>query len=303
MGGKSSSQISSIGGEDYIRCRVLGKGSFGKVYAMQHVTVDTYRVVKEMHKGTILSKGNNVVDLLLNERQLLSELKGCPFVVKCFASCQDDKFLYLLLEFCSGGELEFHLRAVGKFNEDIVRCYIAQMTLGLEFMHNKYHVVHRDLKPENVLLDERGFCAIIDFNMATKCDDKLFVPNPNHYVIGTLPYIAPELLSGSDHSDKVDWWSLGIMAYEFSHGQRPFSTSRAEGETEKRKMFNSIKTTKLSDIFSASCSEDFKNLIHGLLDIDPQTRFGAAEIKKHIFFKDVDWDELLKKKHQSTHHT
>jgi len=169
------------------------------------------------------------------------------------------------------------------------------MTLGLEFMHNKFHVVHRDLKPENVLLDERGFCAIIDFNMATKCDDKLFVPNPNHYVIGTLPYIAPELLSGSDHSDKVDWWSLGIMAYEFSHGQRPFSTSRAEGETEKRKMFNSIKTTKLSDIFSASCSEDFKNLIHGLLDIDPQTRFGAAEIKKHNFFKDVDWDELLKK--------
>jgi len=235
MGNRSAVPTTTIGGEDYLRCRVLGKGSFGKVYAMQHVTLETFRVVKEMHKGTILSKGSNVVDLLLNERKLLSELKGCPFVVKCFASCQDEKFLYMLLEFCSGGELEYHFQNAGKFNEEVVRCYIAQMTLGLESMHKNYKIVHRDLKPENVLLDENGYCAIIDFNMATKCDENLHIANPNHFVVGTLPYIAPELLSGKDHSHKVDWWSLGVMAYEFFHGRRPFSLTRVEGDSDKKK--------------------------------------------------------------------
>jgi len=201
----------------------------------------------------------------------------------------------MLLEFCSGGELEYHFQAAGKFDEDSVRSYIGQIALGLEYMHSKYRVVHRDLKPEIVLLDERGYCAIIDFNMAIKCDDNLVIPNPNHYVVGTLPYIAPELLSGRDHSDKVDWWSLGIMAYEFSHGRRPYSLTRAEGDTDKKKMANSIKTTKLRDIFSTTCSADLKSLISGLLEQDPQKRFGADDLKKHSFFKDFDWDSLLNK--------
>jgi len=286
--------LSSIGGEDYVRCRVLGKGSFGKVYAMQHVTTESYRVVKEMHKGTILSKGNNVIDLLLNERKILSELKGCPFVVKCFASCQDDKFLYMLLEFCSGGELEYHLKAVGKFEEETVKSYIAQIAVALEHMHIKYNVVHRDLKPENILLDEKGFCAIIDFNMAIKCNENLVVPNPNHFVVGTLPYIAPELLSGKDHSDKVDWWSLGVIAYELSHGRHPFR-SRDGADSDKKKMLNIIKTTKLKDVLSSSCSEDLKSLISGLLEMEPENRFGAEEIKKHKFFEGMDWDSLIKK--------
>jgi len=287
MGGKSSMQTSTIGGEEYVRCRVLGKGSFGKVYAMQHVHLNLYRVVKEMHKMTILSKGDNVIKLLLNERQLLSELKGCPFVVKCFASCQDDKFLYMLLEFCSGGELEYHFQGSGKFSEDFVRHYIAQITLGLEHMHQKYHIVHRDIKPENVLLDERGFCAIIDFNMAIKCDEKLFIPNPNHMVIGTLPYMAPELIYGRDHSEKVDWWSLGVMAYEFFHGRRPFSIVRVEGDNDKKKkMVNAIKGTKIKDICSVNCSEELQSLISGLLEQDPVKRFGAEEIKNMPFSKD-----------------
>jgi len=262
---------------------------------MQHAPLEIYRVVKEMHKETILSKGSNVVTLLLNERQLLSELKGCPFVVKCFASCQDEKYLYMLLEFCSGGELEYHFQAAGRFSEDIVRSYIAQIALGLEHMHDKYHIVHRDLKPENVLLDEHGFCAIIDFNMAIKCDENLCIPNPKHYVVGTIPYMAPELLAGKDHSHKVDWWSLGIMAYEFSHGRRPYSVSRSEGNNEKKKMINSIKTSKLKDIISVNCSDALKSLICGLLEQDPLKRFGAEEIKNHPFYKGFDWDALLKK--------
>jgi len=105
--------------------------------------------------------------------------------------------------------------------------------------------------------------------------------------------MAPELLAGKDHSDKVDWWSLGIMAYEFFHGKRPFSLTRGEGESDKKKMMNAIKTTQLKNIFSSHCSESLRSLITGLLEIDPVKRFGADEVKKHIFFKDINWDELI----------
>jgi len=157
----------------------------------------------------------------------------------------------------------------------------------LNICTKKYHIVHRDLKPENVLLDEQGFCAIVDFNMAIKCNDDLLISNPTHYVVGTLPYIAPELLSGKDHSDKVDWWSLGVMAFEFYHGRRPFSTSRTEGDTDKKKMVNAIKSTQLKDVFSTHCPENLKSLITGLLEQDPAKCFCVDEVKNHVFFKDL----------------
>eukprot|EP01125_Pyxidicula_operculata_P003902 TRINITY_DN1545_c0_g1_i1.p1 TRINITY_DN1545_c0_g1~~TRINITY_DN1545_c0_g1_i1.p1 ORF type:complete len:446 (-),score=62.71 TRINITY_DN1545_c0_g1_i1:342-1679(-) len=291
MGGKSSSQYAELGGEEYMRCRVLGKGAFGKVYAVQHVFTGVFRVIKEMHKGTIIAKGSGIVPMLIKEREFLSELKGCPYVVKCFASTQDEKFLYILLEFCSGGELEFHLNQTGKFTERTIRSYLAQLTVALEHMHNKYHIVHRDLKLENVLLDEKGYCAIIDFNMAEKCDDDLIIENPQKFVVGTLPYIAPELLQGKKHSNKVDYWSLGIMAYEMAHGRKPFMAKKGEG-SEKRRQLKAITSTELDTLFDVDISDNFKDLLKGLLNVEPKSRFGPKEIKNHKFFKNINWDDV-----------
>jgi len=293
MGAKQAHSLSQLGGEDYKRCRVLGKGSFGKVYAVEHCTTGIFRVVKEMHKGTIITQ--NMVAMIKKERELLSELKGCPFVVKCFASAQDENFLYLLLEFCSGGELEFHFRAQHTFSEEIIRSYLTQIGVALEYMHTKYNVVHRDIKPGNVLVDDQGFCSIIDFNMATKCDENLYVPNPQHHIVGTLLYMAPEMLSGKDHTNKVDYWSLGIMAYEFAHGKKPFSVGKGEG-TDKKKMLHAIKHTKLFACISTTLSNEFIDLLFGLLQIDPKDRFGAEQFKSHKFFSAVDWDAVLEKK-------
>jgi len=244
-----------------------------------------------------------MVYLIKKERELLSELKGCPFVVKCFASAQDENFLYLLLEFCSGGELEFHFRAQQTFSEETIRSYLTQIGVALEYMHTKYHIVHRDLKPENVLVDDKGFCSIIDFNMATKCDENLNVPNPQRQVVGTVPYIAPELLSGKDHSNKVDYWSLGIMAFEFAHGKRPFRPSEGEGQNSKNKMLHVIKNTKLQSCLSTSLTEAFSDLLVGLLQIDQTKRFGAEQFKNHKFFSGVDWDAVREKKNCFTFYT
>jgi len=293
MGGKSSSQFVTFGNEDYERCRFLGKGSFGKVYAVQHFATGTFRVVKEMNKGSVLQ--HKMSSNVKREREFLSELKGCPYVVKCYAAEQDDYFLYLLLEFCSGGELRYHFQERGKFSEDEIRGFLAQIGVGLEIMHTKFQIVHRDLKPSNILLDEKGYCAIADFNMATKCDQNLFVPNPNHHVVGTLPYTAPELMEGQDHTNKVDYWSLGIMAYEFAYGKRPYIINKEENE---KKMLHTIQNTPISSILNSSVSNDLNDLIRGLLQKNPAKRFDSQEFKNHKFFDGIDWDAVCEKKIQ-----
>jgi len=197
------------------------------------------------------------------------------------------------LGFCPGGELDYHFKERGKFTEYQIRVYLAQIGVALEEMHGKYHIVHRDLKPENVLLDEQGFCAIVDFNMAAKCDNDMFVPNPNRHVVGTLPYTAPELLERKDHTNKVDYWSLGIMAYEFAYGHRPF---KSKGSSDKRRMLSSISNTKVSSILDGSVSEDLNDLLRGLLRKNPTKRFGAEEFKNHKFFKSIDWTAVREKR-------
>jgi len=174
-------------------------------------------------------------------------LKGSPFVVKCFASTQDMEYLYLLLEYCSGGELGYHLQQLKKFNEEMIRCFFTQIGFALEQLHHKHKIIHRDLKPENILLDADGFCSIIDFNMAIKApDDTLLIRNPKHQYFGTLHYIAPEMLAGKDYNHKVDWWSVGIMAFEFAYGYKPYSVSKGQGSTDHSKLLHSIKNTNIN---------------------------------------------------------
>jgi len=176
-----------------------------------------------------------------------------------------------------------------------IRVYLAQIGVALEYMHGKYNIVHRDLKPENVLLDEQGFCAIVDFNMAAKCDKDMLVPNPNRHIVGTLPYTAPELLERKDHTNKVDYWSLGIMVYEFAYGHRPFKI-KSKGTFDKRHMLSTISNTKISSILDNSVSDDLNDLLRGLLRKNPTKRFGAEEFKNHKFLKGIDWDAVCEKR-------
>lgn len=177
---------------------MLGKGAFGKVYAVQLAADKNFvRVVKEMSKTQIIQKGENTVNLLVFERHILTgrfyfvgfllwlafwvgvlrirariflfftfmlselrfsrscicmsfsdaslELANCPFVVKSYCSTQDTQHLYLLLEFCPGGELDFHLCNLKHMPENHVRFYAAELIVALDNMHRRYRVVHRSV--------------------------------------------------------------------------------------------------------------------------------------------------------------
>jgi len=287
MGNKQETSV--IGGHQWIKCRILGKGSFGKVYAMQHSRDSKIiRVVKEMSKSQILDKGEAVFDLTMKEKGLLADLVGCPFVVKTWGTTQDVKHLYMMLDYCSGGELQFHLNNLPgkKMTEAQAKFYFVEVAIALNHMHQKKRIVHRDIKPENVLLDAEGHVALIDFNIAERCNEKLFISNPKGHHVGTAPYMAPELLEGDDHGAAVDYWSLGVMLYEITQGELPFKLKDPNKRTHQMHI-KAIHETDIATSFKGS--KELLALLTGILEIEPMKRWDAKKVEGAAWLADIDW--------------
>eukprot|EP01032_Pedospumella_encystans_P031243 gene31243-35266_t len=194
--------------------------------------------------------------------------------------------LFLVLDYCPGGELFFHLGKVGRFPEERACFYAAQITLALEYVH-QMDVIYRDLKPENVLLDAVGNVRLTDFGLSKEgVSDHSTGANS---FCGTPEYIAPEVLRREGHGRAVDWWSLGALLYEMITGLPPFYSRNRET------MFEKIMKAELS--FPEGISENAKDLLSHLLVRDPKARLGsgeqdANEVKAHPFFRGIDWASL-----------
>lgn len=195
----------------------------------------------------------------------------------------------MVLDFCGGGELFFHLGNDGKFSESRAKFYAAEILLALEHMH-QLGIIYRDLKPENVLLDRQGHVKLADFGLSKEgvtSDAK----GANSFC-GTPEYLAPEILNRQGHGRAVDWWSLGALLFEMLTGMPPFYCS------DKEKLFEKIKHEALD--LPNYLSNDAKNLLLGLMEKDPNKRLGTGEddaisIKKHPFFSSIDWEALKNK--------
>ena len=151
-----------------------------------------------------------------------------PLIVNLRYAFQDDDTLFMALDLMLGGDLRFLLDRMGSLSELQVRFYVAQIGLSLNYMHRR-RIAHRDIKPENILLDDRGHVHLTDFNVAVVLSDK----KPLKWsTAGTLAYMAPEILSKQGYATSVDWWSLGIVAYELLFGKRPFKGKSTEQTTD-----------------------------------------------------------------------
>ena len=154
------------------------------------------------------------VEHILNEKVILAQIDH-PFIVTLGCTFQDDKLLYMVLEYVVGGEFFTHLRTAGRFDNATSRFYSAQITMIFEYLHDQ-DFIYRDLKPENLLLDKDGYLKITDFGFAKRVAFKTYT------LCGTPEYIAPEVLLNKGHGKGVDWWTLGILNYEMLAGQPPF---------------------------------------------------------------------------------
>jgi RAC serine/threonine-protein kinase len=265
--------------------KVIGKGSFGKVFLVREKRTKEMFALKVLKKDNIIKR--NQVEHTKTERSVLGYVSH-PFIVGLNMAFQSNDKLYFVLDYCAGGELFFHLGKVGKFTEHRACFYAAEITLAIDYVH-ALDIVYRDLKPENVLLDSRGHVRLTDFGLSKEGISKS--SSGANSFCGTPEYLAPEILNRQGHGRAVDWWSLGALLYEMLTGLPPFYCR------DREKLFEKIRKGTLE--YPKYLSPRAHQILRGLLTKDPHRRLGsgpndAGDIKAQDFFADLNWDKLMK---------
>ena len=260
----------------YIRKKILGRGSFGIVYLVKHKELSRYFAMKVIKKT---SKNKEEEENLMNEINILRKLDH-PNILKITDFYPLKTEYNIITEYCQEGELFDEIKAHAPFNEILTAWYMRQILSAVSYCHSM-NIIHRDLKPENILIVKRvknGFhpIKIIDFGTA-----KVFQKEKSeHLLIGSAYYIAPEVLS-RNYSELCDLWSCGVIMYILLTGRPPFNGINEEEIMKKIKEGN----YDLSKYPWGIISEDAKNLVKGLLQIDPKKRYSAQDALNHKWFQ------------------
>ena len=282
---KKESEKIKISNSDFEILKLIGKGTYGKVFLVRKKSNSKLYAMKRLKKEHL--KLTNQQEHTKSERKLL-EIINYTFIVKFYYAFQDEKYLYIITEFMQGGELFFHLYKETFFDNDKVKFYTAEIILALQHLHNK-NMIYRDLKPENILLGKDGHIKLTDFGLCKILNNK----NKKTYTLcGTPQYIAPEILINKGYDSNVDWWSLGCLTYEMLIGYPPFKIDKNN--------FN-INIFNNEIFYPNSFTDEAKMFLKDILIVDPNKRLGSGKngidnIKKHPFFNGINWEDLENKK-------
>ncbi|XP_008295500.1 cGMP-dependent protein kinase 2 isoform X3 [Stegastes partitus] len=238
------------------------------------------KVIKKKHVVD-----NRQEEHIHSERKILAEARS-PFVVKLYRTFKDNKYVYMLLEACLGGEIWSLLRDRGSFDEPTAKFCVGCVTEAFDYLHRK-GVLYRDLKPENLMLDAEGYIKLVDFGFAKKirCGQKTWT------FCGTPEYVAPEIILNKGHNFSVDFWSLGILVFELLTGSPPFS-----GSDQMMTYTFILKGIEKMD-FPKKITKRPEDLIRKLCRRNPSERLGnlkngIIDIKKHRWFNGFNWEGL-----------
>lgn len=275
--------------DDFICKKILGKGSFGKVFLVEKKDDHKLYAMKSLRKDVILE--NDQVESTKLEKEILLKAKH-PFFVKMAYIFQTDQKIYFVMNFIRGGELFTHLQNDKRFKEERAKFYAAQIISAIGYLHKK-KIIYRDIKPENILMGEDGYLYLADFGLAKEMTNRDFTSS----FCGTPEYLAPEIIQNKGHNHAVDWWSIGILIYEMIVGFPPFYHSNQQTMYELIEKF----PAKFPDPVKHKIpmSEEVKDLITKMLEKDPANRIGTEkgveEIMAHPWFDGFDFEKLENK--------
>nr|XP_058922555.1 serine/threonine-protein kinase 32B isoform X2 [Kogia breviceps] len=238
--------------------RAIGKGSFGKVCIVQKRDTKKMYAMKYMNKQKCIERDE--VRNVFRELQIMQGLEH-PFLVNLWYSFQDEEDMFMVVDLLLGGDLRYHLQQNVHFTEGAVKLYICELALALEYLQ-RYHIIHRDIKPDNILLDEHA--------------PEVF----QVYVDG-----------GPGYSYPVDWWSLGVTAYELLRGWRPYEIHSATPIDEILHMF---KVERVH--YSSTWCKGMVALLKKLLTKDPKSRLSSlGDVQSAPYLADMNWDAVWEK--------
>ncbi|XP_035874135.1 G protein-coupled receptor kinase 4, partial [Phyllostomus discolor] len=267
--------------------RVLGKGGFGEVCACQVRATGKMYACKKLEKKRIKRRRGEA--MALNEKRILQKVQS-RFVVSLCYTYETKDCLCLVLTLMNGGDLRFHIHHLGGPGLDERRAvfYAAELCCGLEDLHRE-RIVYRDLKPENILLDDSGHIRISDLGLALEIPEGEMVRGR----VGTVGYMAPEVVDNENYTFSPDWWGLGCLMYEMIQGHSPFR--KFKERVQRDEVDRRVK--KDTEEYSEKFSEDAKSICRMLLTKNPKQRLGcrgdgAAGVKQHPVFKDINFRRL-----------
>ncbi|KAL3768596.1 hypothetical protein ACHAW5_001893 [Stephanodiscus triporus] len=278
----------SIDFKDLVKFRILGVGTFGKVWLASHKKSGKVYALKMLNKRDII--GHHQVEGVIREKNIMTSIDH-PFVITLVCTFQDDKHLYMLLELVQGGELfsVIHTETRDGIPNANSRFYAACILESLAHLHHR-HITYRDLKPENILIDSLGYAILVDLGFAKIVMDKTYT------LCGTPEYLAPEIILSKGHDKGVDYWAFGVLIYEMLVGRSPFYSYG----TDQVSLFKRIVQVKYSFPPGGVVNEIAQDLIQRLIVRRQSNRFGCLaradmDIRDHAWFSVITTEKLLQK--------
>lgn len=273
--------------------KILLEGRFGCLLLGNHMptgqivsmTVYSKRALTEMCQQHIVNR----------EKLILENLEH-PFIPRLLCALSDSSCLYIVSDYQLGGQLSSLLNNRNVNLSDQAKVFYAACIVSVvKYCHQK-NIVHRGIHPDSVLIDGDGYVKLTDWGFA-KC-----VREPTYTLCGHVDYLCPEAISlDSGYGKGADYWALGVFIYEMLVGYSPFVGSN-ENLSESIIIENILTQTPS---FPSSLSLSAKSIIISLLHKNPIYRLGCRkgsaceEVQKHIYFTGINWNQLIKREHNS----
>ncbi|OMJ74487.1 hypothetical protein SteCoe_19865 [Stentor coeruleus] len=273
-------QDDSIKIEDLVYIKTLGKGTFGNVFLTAHKSTHAFYAIKTVSRKKILAY--QIHTNILLERKVLMNLDH-PMIMKLVKTFKDNTRLYLLLEYVSGMDLFDVLRKLNILNEEESKFYAACFVNILDHLHSR-DIIYRDLKPENIVIDCEGYPKLIDFGISKIVKGRTFT------IVGTPHYMPPEVIEGKGYGTSADFWSLGIMIYEFLCAGVPFG----DDEDEPYAIYEQVLAMRLIYPSWIDPRSHSRKIIEQLLNRNPVMRLGGCieNLRAHVWFSGINWEKL-----------
>lgn len=255
----------SIG--NYLIIEELGMGAFASVYKAEDKVSHCLVALKAISRSKISSPRD--LQIIYHEVEFMKSIDH-PFIAAFYELIENKDFICIVMELMENGTLLDMVNRENGLHEMIARRYFIQIMIAVEYLHDVKHIVHRDLKAENIMIDRNCNIKLIDFGLSHE-----YSPESPYLSTscGSPAYVAPEIVLKKPYTSKSDMWSLGVILYAMSFGSLPFF------DTNLNKLLKMIILANVK--FPQNVNRDLADLIDGLMDKSPNSRFSIQDVKTH----------------------